>query len=233
MDWLTDEMPDRLRVPLFPLPNAVLFPGAVLPLHIFEPRYKRMTCDVLDGDGRIAMALLRPGWEPDYYGRPAIEPVVCIGRIMAHERMPGGKYNFLLQGLWRAIVIDETVTGGETPYRTARAVPMRQTQVIEIDLTYERQRLVKMFDGGMLADNGLGRQFARLLTSPMPTAGIADLIAFNYFEDLQFKQSLLADGNVVDRVGRIIAALEKLCEQVPHAPPPPAEGQPSRDVSLN
>jgi hypothetical protein len=51
-----------LTVPLFPLPNVVLFPRAVLPLHIFEERYKAMTADVLAGDRLIAMALLRPGW---------------------------------------------------------------------------------------------------------------------------------------------------------------------------
>src|SRR5438552_2023140 len=85
-------------VPLFPLPNVVLFPRAVLPLHIFEERYKAMTADALNGDRRIAMALLRPGWERSYYGRPQIEPVVCVGKILSHEKLPDGKYNFLLQG---------------------------------------------------------------------------------------------------------------------------------------
>src|SRR3982751_6181741 len=85
-------------VPLFPLPNVVLFPRVVLPLHIFEERYKRMTAEVLRGDKRIAMALRRPGWEKDYYGQPAIEPVVCVGQILSHERLEDGRYNFLLQG---------------------------------------------------------------------------------------------------------------------------------------
>src|SRR5665213_523951 len=60
-------------VPLFPLPNVVLFPRALLPLHIFEERYKAMTADALAGDKQIAMALLKPGWEKNYYCRPAIE----------------------------------------------------------------------------------------------------------------------------------------------------------------
>src|SRR5438046_5951139 len=85
-------------VPLFPLPNVVLFPRAVLPLHIFEERYKAMTRHALEGDRRVAMALLRPGWEKSYYSRPAIEPVVCVGTILTHERLADGKYNFLLQG---------------------------------------------------------------------------------------------------------------------------------------
>src|SRR5260221_6462218 len=93
---------DLSAVPLFPLPNVVLLPRAVLPLHIFEERYKQMTADVLRGHRQIAMALLNRGWEKDYYGRPAIEPVVCVGTILSHERLPDGRYNFLLQGHTRA-----------------------------------------------------------------------------------------------------------------------------------
>src|SRR4051794_8131775 len=97
-DW--DEHVQTDSVPLFPLPNVVLFPRAVLPLHIFEERYKKMTADVLRTPGRqLAMALLRPGWEKSYYGAPAIEPVVCVGTILSHEKRSDGKYNFLLQGL--------------------------------------------------------------------------------------------------------------------------------------
>src|SRR5437660_12571644 len=101
-------------VPLFPLPNTVLFPHAVLPLHIVEERYKKMTIDALAGDRQIAMALLRPGWEKDYYGRAAIEPTVCVGTIVSHESLADGEYNFLLQGRTRARVIREVV---DQPYR--------------------------------------------------------------------------------------------------------------------
>ena len=81
-------------VPLFPLPNVVLFPNALLPLHVFEERYKAMTMDALAGRRQIAMALLSPGWEKCYYGRPAIEKVVCVGTIVSHQRLPDGKFNF-------------------------------------------------------------------------------------------------------------------------------------------
>src|SRR5947209_20523346 len=91
--------------PLFPLPNVVLFPRAVLPLHIFEERYKAMTAEALGGSRQIAMALLRPGWEKDYYGRPEIEPVVCVGEILTHEQLADGKYNFFLRGVARARVL--------------------------------------------------------------------------------------------------------------------------------
>src|SRR4029450_2778405 len=92
------EHQDLSAVPLFPLPNVVLFPRAVLPLHIFEERYKVMTADAINADRVIAMALLRPGWKKSYSPRPATEPVVCVGRILSHEKLADGKYNFLLQG---------------------------------------------------------------------------------------------------------------------------------------
>src|SRR4051794_16936820 len=101
--------PTRLpaAVPIFPLPNAVLFPRCVLPLHIFEDRYKRMAADVLGSHLQIAMALLERGWEKDYHGRPRVDPVVCVGTILSHERLPDGRYNFLLQGHTRARIVRE------------------------------------------------------------------------------------------------------------------------------
>src|SRR5947208_17093988 len=86
---------------LFPLPNLVLFPQVVQPLHVFEQRYRQMTADALAGDRLIAMALLRPGWEADYDGRPAIHPVACLGRVVADQRLDDGRYNLLLRGLAR------------------------------------------------------------------------------------------------------------------------------------
>src|SRR3954471_21363862 len=99
--------PDRGVIRLFPLPNLVLFPGAMQPLHIFEPRYRQMTVDALAGDRLIGMALPRPGWENDYVGKPAIHPVVCVGRILAEQRLADGRFNILLRGLRRARVVEE------------------------------------------------------------------------------------------------------------------------------
>src|SRR5687767_2795704 len=127
-------------VPLFPLPGVVLFPHAVLPLHIFEERYRAMTADVLRSHRQVAMALLRPGWERDYYGRPAIEPVVCVGTILSHERLADGRYNFLLQGHTRARVVEE-VAGGA--YREARLERVVQTDADEAGLLEARRGLAE------------------------------------------------------------------------------------------
>ena len=116
---------DLSAVPLFPLPNVVLFPRAVLPLHIFEQRYRAMTADALNGSRQIAMALLRPGWEKHYHSQPQIEPIVCVGTILSHEQLPDGKYNFLLQGMLRARVVGELPVDDQRLYRVARLEVMK------------------------------------------------------------------------------------------------------------
>jgi hypothetical protein len=104
-------------IPIFPLPNAVLFPGVFLPLHIFEPRYRAMVADALDGDRVIGMTLLRPGWESDYEGRPPIFPVGCAGLVTHAERLPDGRFDIVLRGLSRFRIVHEEAG---RPYRIAR-----------------------------------------------------------------------------------------------------------------
>src|SRR5580765_6957446 len=76
-------------LPIFPLPNVVLFPNVFLPLHIFEARYREMVSDAIAGDRMIGMVLLRPGWEHDY------------------ERLSDGRYNIILRGLERFRILEE------------------------------------------------------------------------------------------------------------------------------
>ena len=108
-------------IPIFPLPNVVLFPGVFLPLHIFEPRYREMVADALDGDRLIGMVLLRPGWEGDYEDRPAVYPIGCAGVITHHEQMPDGRYNIVLRGLEKFKVLDEE---DSKTYRLAHIQPL-------------------------------------------------------------------------------------------------------------
>jgi Lon protease-like protein len=197
--------PESLNaIPLFPLPNVVLFPRAVLPLHIFEERYKEMTADVIQGDRRIAMALLKPGWEKNYYQTPALEPVVCVGTILSHERLDDGKYNFLLQGNLRARIIKEHYG---LPYRTADLAPLEEIPVMEIDLSPDRDRMKQLFAEGIFP-GAAAWHFSQLLAGPLTTSDIADVAAFSFLEDANVKQSLLSDTDVRRRVSRTLAALE-------------------------
>jgi len=86
-------------VPVFPLPGTVLFPGALMPLHIFEPRYRTMVQEALEGDRLIAMGLLAQCSREEYRDRPPFHETVCVGHLLRHEALPGGKSNILLLGV--------------------------------------------------------------------------------------------------------------------------------------
>src|SRR5437868_13833149 len=88
-------------VPVFPLPGVVLFPGAVLPLHVFELRYRTMVRDALSGERVIALALLRPGWEGDYHASPEFFPVACLARFAEVRWLPDDCYDLSVLGLSR------------------------------------------------------------------------------------------------------------------------------------
>src|SRR5436190_15739676 len=95
------------EIPLFPLPNVALFPATQLPLHIFEPRYRALVSDALEGERLIGMVMLRPGWEPGYEGTPAVYPVGCAGFITHADRLADGRYNILLRGLDKFRILEE------------------------------------------------------------------------------------------------------------------------------
>jgi Lon protease-like protein len=114
-----------MELPIFPLPNVVFFPHTLLPLHIFEPRYRKMLADCLAGERRLAVVLLRPGWEADYYGRPAVHSVAGAGEIIQSEMLPNGRSNIVLRGLGR-IVIEGEVRGSRMsiPLQAKGSLPL-------------------------------------------------------------------------------------------------------------
>jgi uncharacterized protein len=103
-------------IPIFPLPGVVLLPGTLLPLHIFEPRYRAMVADALEGDRTIGMAMLRPGWESGTEPLP-VHPVGGAGEIVESEALPDGRYNIVLHGRFRYRILGEVPAD---PYRVAR-----------------------------------------------------------------------------------------------------------------
>ena len=104
------------RIPLFPLPNVVLFPDVFLPLHVFEPRYREMVADALEGDRIIGMVMLRAGYEDEYEGNPPIYAVGCAGVITNAQRLEDGRYNIVLGGLAKFRITGED---HRRPYRVA------------------------------------------------------------------------------------------------------------------
>ena len=131
-------------LPLFPLPNIVLFPNVFLPLHIFEPRYREMVADALASDRMIGMVLLRPGWDRDYEGRPPIYSVGCSGVLTHNERLPDGRYNLVLRGIERFRILEEDHA---LSYRRAVVEPLRDEPLSAADraaILRQRSKLESM-----------------------------------------------------------------------------------------
>jgi Lon protease-like protein len=128
-------------LPLFPLPNVVLFPNVFLPLHIFEPRYREMVSDAVNSDRMIGMVLLRPGWERDYEGRPPVYTVGCSGVLTHVERMSDGRYNLVLRGLERFRVLAED---HDRSYRRASIEPLPEQRLTADDRAAIRNQRSKL-----------------------------------------------------------------------------------------
>lgn len=190
-------------LPLFPLPNVVLFPNVFLPLHIFEARYRDMVADAIGSDRMIGMVLLRPGWERDYEGRPPVFPVGCSG-VMTHvERLADGRYNIVLRGLERFRVVEENHSRS---YRSALVDPLPERLPDEGDRGVIRQLRTKL--ESMLAASHDSKAPDPKVPSAM---GDEDLInALSQYLSLEAieKQALLEHHTLRSRAEALIELLE-------------------------
>jgi len=189
-------------IPIFPLPNVVLFPNVFLPLHIFEPRYREMVGDALGGDRIIGMSLLQPGYEASYEGRPAVYAVGCAGVITHAERLADGRYNIVLRGIERFRVDSEDAS---RPYRIARVTPLPDTSSTEqqTQLAQQRRRLEAVL-AAAVERGGAEPRFP-------PAIGDEDLVnALSQYLELQpiERQALLECDGVLTRCRALIELLE-------------------------
>ena len=192
---------------LFPLPNLVLFPGIDQCLHVFEYRYRQLAADALAGDGRIALALLSPDWEELYDARPAIEPVACLGRVVAHEKLEDGRYNLRLRGLARVRIESELDTP-EKMYRMARCAVLDDVPPDGLtEATESRGQLqaavLSRFDAGGQAH----QQLRGLFDSEAPLGHVCDQLAYGLPLPVELKQQLLAEPSVRIRAEILTHAL--------------------------
>jgi Lon protease-like protein len=189
-------------IPIFPLPNVVLFPQVFLPLHIFEPRYREMIADALAGDRIIGIVLLRPGWEGNYEGRPAVFPIGCAGLITHAERLNDGRYNIVLRGLekFRVVGEDESRSYRQAQVETVADVPYTCDKE---ELRGARRRLETL-----LVPQPAGRGVDPKMP---PSMADEDLVnALSQYLDLEplEKQALLERESLLTRCRSLIELLE-------------------------
>ena len=189
-------------IPLFPLPNVVLFPNVFLPLHIFEPRYRQMVGDALEGDRIIGMALLRPGYDAHYEGRPTIYDIGCAGVVTHCQPLADGRYDIVLRGIEKFRVHSEDHS---CPYRVghiegiSEAIPADEA----VPLRHQRQRLEAV----------LAAAVERVRAEPkfppsVPDEDLVNALAQYLDLDVLEHQALLECNGVLARCRALIELLE-------------------------
>jgi len=189
-------------LPIFPLPNVVLFPNVFLPLHIFEPRYVDMVGDALKGDRLIGMVLPRPGWESDYEGRPPVYAVGTAGLITFSEQHADGRYNIVLRGLAKFRIHGEDHS---RRYRVAQIEPLMEepSESERAIIRAERQRLESL-----LVPQPTGRGVDPKVPPSMSDEDLVNALAQYLDLEAVEKQALLEREGLVARCRSLIDLLE-------------------------
>ena len=200
-----------LALPIFPLPDVIFFPNTLMPLHVFEARYRAMVMDVLARDRRLAIVKLMPGFEPTYAGKPAVHAVAGAGEIVSWERLATGRYNILVKGEWRVRIEGERPS--DTLYRIVSAQKLEEiAPTTDVSAALARIRAA------------CGRLLQALVRPPdlLDTAlaegqapgVIADRIAAAVVPDPAVRQELLETLDVTRRLERLGAALDQLVNEL-------------------
>jgi len=187
-----------ITVPLFPLPDTVLFPHTLLPLHVFEPRYKTLIADAIAGDKLLGVVQLRPGWHEDYFGTPPIYKNLGVGRILEIDQFEDGRYDILLSGLYRTQIVDEITT---EPYRRA------EVEILDDIIPEGREREVEDIHSILLSIfEKLADALPEGLTilpgadvHTLPPGPLVDVMTGLLVDDAYERQSLLAEPDVSRR----------------------------------
>ena len=205
-------LPDSFagKVRLFPLPNLVVFPHVMQPLHIFEPRYRAMLEEALAGDQLIAMALLAPGWETDYEGRPPLRPTGCLCRVATHHRTADGSYNVLVLGLRRISIARELPPGKS--FREAKVELLDDVYPADGNAAREalQRKLLESFKRVLPKIPEAQEQLDQLLGSTISLGMLTDIVAYTLDIELDFKDQMLRETCVDARATQLLQHLNRI-----------------------
>jgi Lon protease-like protein len=206
----------ELRIPIFPLPEVVFFPETVLPLHVFEPRYRQMVADCLAGDRWLAVVMLRPGWQKDYQGCPPVHSVAGAGEVIQAEALADGRYNILLDGRARVQLLAEEPAAGR-PYRVARAERLADRGPSPDDRTFPgRLQELRTAHARLLVALGQSHPdvVGRLTVAGASPGAVIDRIVSAVVPDAEVRQRVLEAVDVSERLDLAVEALSELLAMV-------------------
>lgn len=207
-DLVFDETRFKGVARLFPLPDLIMFPHVMQPLHVFEPRYRKLLNDALNSDGLIAMCVLAPGWEDDYEGRPTLLPHACLGKVVTYQRTDNGKYNILLLGMRRIRIVRELPS--KKGYREAQVKLLDDVAKSTND---ERRpalqaALTKQFQDFLPKNKSADAALEELLATEIPLGVLTDLVSFALPMEFAEKRELLGECDIDKRATMLLSALE-------------------------
>lgn len=214
-DLTIDEERFKGTARLFPLPDLVMFPHVMQPLHIFEPRYCDLLNSALDSDGLIAMSMLAPGWESDYEGRPPLNPFACLGKIVTHQRQDDGHYNVLLLGMRRVLIEQELPA--DHSYREAKVSLLDDFYYSDNDdsRTALQAELTEKFQEALPQGRPTNPNVEDLLSAEIPLGVLTDLVSFAVPLDLKTKCQLLGESDVDVRAQMLLEAMREFEDTPP------------------
>jgi Lon protease-like protein len=204
------------RVPIFPLPEVVFFPETVLPLHVFEPRYRQMIADCLAEDRWLGVVMLQPGWEKDYHGRPPVQPMAGAGEIIQAEALADGRYNILLDGRARVRILAEEPAEGRL-YRVARVERLADRGPSPDDRTFHgRLQELRAAHARLLLALGQSHPdvVGRLTVAGASPGAVIDRIVSAVVPDSEVRQRVLEAVDVSERLDLAVEALGELLAMV-------------------
>jgi Lon protease-like protein len=192
----------------------VLLPGGLLPLHVFEPRYRELTRDCLAGSQLMAIARLRPGYETSYYGRPPVYERCGVGRIICSEELPDGRFALLLRGVARVEIAREL-----PPARAYRQIEARMLEDAPCDQSEAQdthRKLIQLCDRLAEVIEKGGPQLRDLVRSFEDPGACADAIAAALVMDADARQELIEACDPMVRLQRTLGHVSHmLCELAP------------------
>jgi len=202
----------KQAVPIFPLPGVVLFPRTMVPLHVFELRYRTMVREALSAERLLVLALLKPGWDRDYHGSPEFHPLGCLARFEQVEWLPNDCYDIRVSGLCR-VEIGPPVR--EYPYRAARVRPRPQDPFGEDDplIALERRALLDAFT--RLARRAGGN--AEAVTEKLAFEDAVNAACMTLALDETTRMALLDLDSLIERSRRVRELMEARLRRKPPA----------------
>ena len=201
---------------LFPLPGLVFFPCATQPLHIFESRYRSLAADALAGDRLIALVLLKDGWEEDYDDRPGIHRVAGLGRIVADQLLPDGRYNLVLRGLARVRILEELPNAD--PYRQSRVQVLEDQSTADVDELMGLRTALADLMLPRVTEGPSREQLRSLFKGELPLGQLCDVLSFALPLRPESKQGLLEELVVPARARMLMEAFTAVTGGAPTKP---------------